>query len=44
MHPRLLRELGKTPGNTIVLGLPSSTTPLPLRDASTVPEIGESPE
>jgi regulator of protease activity HflC (stomatin/prohibitin superfamily) len=30
---RLLQELGKTGGNTVVLGLPSSTTPLPLREA-----------
>jgi regulator of protease activity HflC (stomatin/prohibitin superfamily) len=31
MQLRLLQELGKTGGNTVVLGLPSSTTPLPLR-------------
>lgn len=28
---RLLQQLGASGGNTIVLGLPSSTTPLPLR-------------
>jgi regulator of protease activity HflC (stomatin/prohibitin superfamily) len=44
MHLRLIQELGKTPGNTIVLGLPSSTTPLPLRDASAPPDVGEPPE
>ena len=44
MHLRLLQELGKSAGNTIVLGLPSSTTPLPLRDASATPEAGEPPE
>jgi mannose-6-phosphate isomerase-like protein (cupin superfamily) len=30
---RLLQQLGAAGGNTIVLGLPSSTTPLPLRPA-----------
>lgn len=44
MHLRLIQELGKTPGNTIVLGLPSSTTPLPLRDASGAPDVSEPPE
>jgi regulator of protease activity HflC (stomatin/prohibitin superfamily) len=44
MHLRLIQELGKTPGNTIVLGLPSSSTPLPLRDASRAPDVGEPPE
>jgi regulator of protease activity HflC (stomatin/prohibitin superfamily) len=43
MHLRLLQELGKSAGNTIVLGLPSSTTPLPLRDAGP-PGGGEPPE
>lgn len=44
MHLRLIQELGKSPGNTIVLGLPGSTTPLPLRDTSGAPEAGEPPE
>jgi regulator of protease activity HflC (stomatin/prohibitin superfamily) len=30
---RLLQQLGSSGGNTIVLGLPSSTTPVPLRPA-----------
>jgi regulator of protease activity HflC (stomatin/prohibitin superfamily) len=37
---RLLQELGKTGGNTVVLGLPSTTTPLPLRETAR----GEVPE
>jgi regulator of protease activity HflC (stomatin/prohibitin superfamily) len=37
---RLLQELGKSGGNTVVLGLPSTTTPLPLREAT----AGEAPE
>jgi regulator of protease activity HflC (stomatin/prohibitin superfamily) len=41
---RLLQELGKSAGNTIVLGLPSTTTPLPLRGApADVPETPELP-
>lgn len=37
---RLLQQLGAAGGNTIVLGLPSSTTPLPLRAAGDeAPEI-----
>jgi regulator of protease activity HflC (stomatin/prohibitin superfamily) len=31
---RALQEIGRTGGNTVVLGLPASTTPLPLREAS----------
>jgi regulator of protease activity HflC (stomatin/prohibitin superfamily) len=45
---RLLQELGKSAGNTIVLGLPSTTTPLPLRggpdDVSETPELPPSDE
>lgn len=39
---RLLQELGRSAGNTIVLGL-STTTPLPLRDAPPAPDGGETP-
>lgn len=31
---RALQEIGRTGGNTVVLGLPASTTPLPLREAA----------
>jgi regulator of protease activity HflC (stomatin/prohibitin superfamily) len=34
---RLIQQIGASAGNTIVLGLPSTTTPLPLRP----PEAGE---
>jgi regulator of protease activity HflC (stomatin/prohibitin superfamily) len=33
MQLRLLQQLGGSSGNTVVLGLPGSTTPLPLRPA-----------
>jgi regulator of protease activity HflC (stomatin/prohibitin superfamily) len=33
MQLRLLQQLGGSSGNTVVLGLPGSTTPLPLRAA-----------
>jgi hypothetical protein len=32
MQLRLLQEIGESTGNTIVLGLPASTTPLPLKE------------
>ena len=32
MHLRMLQEMGRSSGNTIVVGLPGSTTPLPLRE------------
>ena len=32
MQLRLLQELGKSGGNTNVVGLPGTTTPLPLRE------------
>jgi regulator of protease activity HflC (stomatin/prohibitin superfamily) len=32
MQLRLLQQIGESAGNTIVLGLPSSATPLPLRE------------
>ena len=31
---RALQEIGRTGGNTVVLGLPASTTPLPLREGA----------
>ena len=31
---RVLQEIGRTGGNTVVLGFPSSTTPLPLREGA----------
>lgn len=31
MQLRVLQEIGKSSGNTLVLGLPAATTPLPLR-------------
>jgi hypothetical protein len=34
MHLRMLQELGRSGGNTIVVGLPGSTTPLPLRESA----------
>lgn len=37
---RLLQEVGRSSGNTIVLGLPPSSTPLPLRD----PQPDDPPE
>ena len=44
MQLRLLQQLGGTSGNTIVLGLPSSTTPVPLRASDAIrPEPGELP-
>lgn len=36
---RLLQELGRTGGNTIVLGFPGGTTPLPLRNEPGAGEI-----
>lgn len=44
MHVRLLQELGNSSGNTIVVGFPTSATPLPLRPASTTVEEIEPPE
>ena len=37
MQLRLLQEVGGQTGNTIVLGFPQSTTPLPVRDGSESP-------
>ena len=34
MQLRMLQELGRSGGNTIVVGLPGSTTPLPLRESA----------
>jgi regulator of protease activity HflC (stomatin/prohibitin superfamily) len=39
MHLRLLQEIGAASGNTIVLGLPGVTTPIPIREG----ESGTSP-
>lgn len=36
---RLLQQIAESAGNTIVLGLPSSATPLPLRDGGELPEL-----
>jgi regulator of protease activity HflC (stomatin/prohibitin superfamily) len=41
---RLFQELGRTGGNTVVLGLPSSATPLPIREGAAQPEIEPSDE
>lgn len=37
MQLRLLQQIGQSAGNTLVLGLPSSGTPLPLK----VPDLGQ---
>lgn len=39
MQLRLLQQLGESGGNTIILGLPASTTPLPLRDTEPPTEL-----
>lgn len=39
MQLRILQEIGKTSGNTIVLGLPAATTPLPLRPGDAPAEL-----
>jgi regulator of protease activity HflC (stomatin/prohibitin superfamily) len=39
MQLRILQEIGKTSGNTVVLGLPSATTPLPLRSSDALGEL-----
>lgn len=46
MHLRLLQQLGASGGNTIVLGLPSTTTPLPVPkgEGSQPPELSAEPE
>lgn len=45
LHLRLIQQLGSAGGNTIVLGLPASTTPLPVRgDSGETPEIPEDTE
>jgi len=48
MQLRVIQSVGGTSGNTLVLGMPSQTTPLPLRTgelgASGVQEIGEAGE
>lgn len=44
---RMIQSVGGTSGNTVVLGLPSQATPLPLRAAEAAPpaaEIGEGGE
>lgn len=43
MQLRLLQELGRSTGNTIVLGFPTSSTPLPLRDGQQAAELPEPP-
>lgn len=32
MQVRLLQHLSETPGNTLILGVPGSTMPVPVRD------------
>jgi regulator of protease activity HflC (stomatin/prohibitin superfamily) len=46
MQLRLLQQIGGASGNTIVLGLPSSTTPLPIREGGgpAPPELPPEPE
>ncbi len=43
MHIRLLQELGGSSGNTIVVGFPTSSTPLPLRPGGEAVEMIEPP-
>jgi hypothetical protein len=45
MQLRLLQQIGESGGNTIVLGLPASTTPLPIREPEKEqPRRGELPD
>lgn len=44
MQVRLLQQLAGSSGNTVVLGLPASTTPLPLRASGEEPPPIEPPE
>lgn len=46
MQLRLLQQIGGASGNTIVLGLPGSTTPLPIREGRgpAPPELPPEPE
>lgn len=39
MHLRLLQEIGSASGNTIVLGLPGVTTPIPVRPGEEPPTV-----
>lgn len=43
MQLRLLQELGKSTGNTVVLGFPAASTPLPLREGQPASELLEPP-
>lgn len=44
MQLRLLQEVGSQTGNTIVLGFPQSSSPLPLREGATPTEIESPPD
>jgi regulator of protease activity HflC (stomatin/prohibitin superfamily) len=41
MQLRLLQQLAGSSGNTVVLGFPTSGSPLPIRDQASLPDKGE---